>query len=367
MNSRKLLYIVLSLITIGLVFISVSSISEAEYTIGDKLYFIKKQAIWSTIGLFVFFIATKIKLSHVKKYASLFFILCSVLLALVLIPQFSTETLGARRWLYLGPLGGIQPSEILKLAAIIFFSKIFSEAKSLNIKNLAIYLSLPLTLVILEPNLSTAVLVAAIVITLYYVAGGEIVSLFTLCVIGVAISAGLIMSSPYRLARFDSSSYHSSQMTLALTSGGPIGKGFANSEQKYRFLPKISTDSIFAVIGEELGFIGSSLIILLYVLFIATIINISQSTNDTFSSLFAAGVASWISYQSLINVSAVVSIIPLTGVPLPLISYGGSSLITLMFALGLVYSISRENKKEDHHHRQPSHPGHRTNQPTKKR
>jgi cell division protein FtsW len=366
MNSRKLLYIVLSLLTIGLVFISVSSISEAEYTVGDKLYFIKKQAVWSAIGLFVFFIATKIKLSHVKKYASLFFILCSILLALVLIPQFSTETLGARRWLYLGPLG-IQPSEILKLAAIIFFSKIFSETKSLNIKNLAIYLSLPLTLVILEPNLSTAVLIAAIVITLYYIAGGEIISLFTLCIIGAAISTGLIMSSPYRLARFDSSSYHSSQMTLALTSGGPIGKGFANSEQKYRFLPKISTDSIFAVIGEELGFIGSSLIILLYILFIATIINISQSTSDVFSTLFAAGVASWISYQSLINVSAVVSIIPLTGVPLPLISYGGSSLVTLMFALGLVYSISRENKKEDHHHRQPPHPGHRANQSTKKR
>lgn len=365
MNSKRVLYITLLLVVTGLIFISVSSISEAEHTVGDKLYFIKKQAIWSALGLMFFYAASKINITSLKKYTPSLFFFCLGLLGLVLIPQFSTETLGARRWLNIGPLG-IQPSELLKLASIFFFAKLFSNKQTLEIKHLLLYLVPALILVILEPNLSTAVLISAMVITIYYVAGGEIVSLFFLCLTGAIISTGLILSSPYRLARFDSSSYHSSQMTLALTSGGPIGKGFANSEQKYRFLPKISTDSIFAVIGEELGFIGSSFIVFCYILLIATIINISQSTNDAFSSLFATGVASWISYQSLINISAVTSIIPLTGVPLPLISYGGSSLISIMIALGLVYSISRENQKENHHHRQPSHSSNRADQSPKK-
>ena len=358
MNAKKLLFAVFTLLALGLVFISVSSISEADYTAGDKLYFIKKQLIWSVIGIFTFFIATKINLGLIKKYSFFFFVLSLILLGLIFVPNLSTQTLGARRWLDLGFIG-VQPSEILKLGALIFFSKLFSDIKGLNIKNLIIYLGIPLTLVILEPNLSTAVLIAAIVITLYYLAGGEIVSLFALCVTAVLISVILIATSPYRRARLDSTSYHSSQMVIALTSGNIIGKGFANSEQKYRFLPKISTDSIFAVIGEELGFVGGLAIISLYLFLILTTINIGQSATDKFSSLFCTGTACWLAYQSLINISAVVALIPLTGVPLPLISYGGSSLVTLMFALGLVYSISSENQKDSHHHRHSPHSRHR--------
>jgi cell division protein FtsW len=375
-RNYSLIICVSILLLIGLIFISVSSISEATYTIGDKLYFVKKQLLWSCLGLFSFFIASKIKLESLKKWALPMFVVSLIPLSIILIPQFSNQTLGARRWLDLGIIG-IQPSEILKFCSVIFFSKIFSQDATRNIKNLVVYLILPLILIILEPNLSTAILIAVIVITIYYTAGGEIFSLFALCSFAVIISLVLVLSSPYRIARFNSlfsledpgksTSYHSNQMILALTSGHWTGKGFANSDQKYRFLPKISTDSILAVIGEETGFIGLSVIIYIYIYLADFIYKISQNTSDSFASLVAIGIGSWIAFQSLINISAVVALIPLTGVPLPFISYGGSSLITIMAAMGLiqniqnhnlVYSNNRENKKNYHHHRHPSHTSH---------
>ena len=374
MNKSNLIVATLLLLIIGLLFISLSSISEAVYTAGDKFYFIKKQLIWSVIGGISFLTASKIKFIYLNKYAKTFFLISIGLLLIVLIPQFGNQTLGARRWFDLG-LFGIQPSEIFKLSAVIFFSKMFADNSSRNIKNLIIYLGIPLTLIILEPNLSTAILIAAIIFTIYYLSGGEIASLFTLCLLAIIASLILVFTSPYRQERFhslidpeNSSSYHSSQIILALTSGHWIGKGLANSDQKYRFLPKVSTDSILAVIGEETGFFGCLSIIFIYLFLILQIISVGRHSPDPFCSLLTISIACWIAYQSLINISAIVALIPLTGVPLPLISYGGSSLVTLMFALGLVqniqlhsvlvYSDNREKIKIRYHHRHPSHSGH---------
>jgi cell division protein FtsW len=152
-------------------------------------------------------------------------------------------------------------------------------------------------------------------------------------------------------------------MTLTLSSGHIFGKGFANSDQKYRYLPKISTDSILAVIGEETGLIGVSFIIILYFMLISSIFTIaSMQVPHSFEALFSFGVGCWIGFQSLINMSAVVSLIPLTGITLPLISYGGSSLIMILFSLGLIYNLlyfnQHENKQGHRHHRQPSHSSH---------
>ena len=368
----------LILLTIGLLFISVSSISEAVYTAGDKFYFIKKQLLWSGIGIVAFLFFSKIKLEFIKKYSQTFFYGCIILLSALLLPKLSSVTLGARRWLDLGVVG-IQPSEILKLASVIFFAKLFSQESKRNIKSLIIYLGIPIVLIILEPNLSTAILISAIVMTIYYLSGGEIKELFTLCLVAALLSSVLVFTSPYRRARLNSlvnsensdTSYHTNQMILALTSGHWTGKGFANSEQKYRYLPKISTDSILAVIGEETGFVGTASIIFLYIYLILLIVKVARNSSTQFNFLLCMGVACWLSYQSLINISAVVAIIPLTGVPLPLVSYGGSSLVTLMIALGLVQNIQRQNElvysdkretaEDHHHHRNPSHSSHRTN------
>lgn len=371
MKSSKFILIVSILLTIGLVFISISSITEASNTIGDKFFFIKKQLIWSLVGIASFSLASTIPLTLVKKFATPVYIFASTLLAIILIPSLGNSALGARRWLDLGVVG-IQPSEIFKLAAIIFFANTFSQEKYRHLKYLVLFLTVPLSLVVLEPNMSTAILIAAITITIFYVANGNLASIIAICSVAMLISTLLIIISPYRKARFDQTSYHSNQMTLTLTSGQLTGKGFANSDQKYRYLPKISTDSILAVIGEETGFIGVSLIISLYYVLISDIFTLSTfQVKYSFKYLLILGIGCWIAYQSLINMAAVVSLIPLTGVTLPLISYGGSSLVTVLFGLGLInnliYSTRYEDQQDRSNHRNPSHPSHRAHKPSQKR
>ncbi|MEI8067837.1 MAG: putative peptidoglycan glycosyltransferase FtsW [Candidatus Shapirobacteria bacterium] len=377
MKKSPLLFLVFSLIAIGLVFISISSLTEASSSMGDKFFFLKKQSLWLVLSIICFYITSKIKLDFIKKFSFSIYIATLIALLLVLVPGLSNETLGARRWLNLG-IFSIQPSEILKFTSIIYFSFLFSIKEKRNIKSLIFYLSIPFALIILEPNLSTAILISAIIISIYYLSGGEIMPLFKLCGVAVFLSLLLIILSPYRYARLktllnpqaeqSTSSYHSNQIILALSSGGLFGKGFANSDQKYRYLPKISTDSILAVIGEEMGFFGIMVILLIYIYLITYLIKLSQIIPDPFQSLLVASVGCWIAYQSLINISAIVAIIPLTGVPLPFISYGGSSLLTLLSAVGLVHNIEKQNHlliyskgeikgstKENNHHRHPSH------------
>ena len=368
-----LIFLTSILIIIGFLFISISSLAEASNIAGDKFFFLKKQLTWLFIGCIAFLITSKIPTETIKKISPYLYFSSLFLLLLVLIPQLGDKTLGARRWLNIG-FTEIQPAEILKLFSIIYFAKLFSQTEKRTIKNLIFYLGIPFALIIAQPNLSTAILISAIVITIYYLSGGEIIHLFILGLFATILSYILIISSPYRLARLQglaTGSYHSDQIIMALASGGIFGKGFANSDQKYRFLPKISTDSIVAVIGEETGIIGIVTIVLLFVFLIANLFKIANNSKNSFESLLVSGIGSWIAYQALINISAIVALIPLTGVPLPFISYGGSSLISLMSAIGLAYNIDRNRSKllyysadankqknpENHlHNRHPSHP-----------
>lgn len=371
-----LIFTIFSLIIIGIIFIAISSLTEASQSTGDKYYFIRKQAIWLSIGLTAFIVGTKIKFNWLKSNVSLFYYGAIFLLLIVLIPKIGNQVSGARRWLDLG-IVGIQPSEIYKMASILFFSYLFSQNNKRTIKNLLIFLVPGLFLILLEPNFSTLVLVTATIFTLFYLSGGEILPIFTLTLGAIIISFLLIIISPYRSARLktlinsgqsSTIDYHSNQMLLALASGGFSGKGFANSDQKYRYLPKISTDSILAVIGEETGFIGIVIVISLYILLITQVFAISRYSTDPFVTLVIQGIAILIAFQSLINISATCAIIPLTGVPLPLISYGGSSLVTLLFGLGLaqnlLYSNNCETPKNHYNRRQPPHSGHRINSST---
>ncbi|MFA6007047.1 MAG: putative peptidoglycan glycosyltransferase FtsW [Candidatus Shapirobacteria bacterium] len=370
--SQTFLYtIILSII--GLLFISSASLFEAEKTIGDPYFFLKKQLIWIVLGLICLLITSRLKISFFMNNSFRFYALSLITLILVLIPGIGVKVLGARRQIDFG-FFNFQPSELFKLAAVIFFSYLFSLPEKRNLKNLAIYLFLPLILVIAEPNLSTTVMIAAIVITIYYLSGAEITSLFSAAFVITIFSLVLILVSPYRLARVKTLlnqqtntdlNYHSEQLILSLASGGLNGKGFANSDQKYKFLPKISTDSILAVIGEETGFIGLSLITYLFLLLISRLIKISQTTPDTFEKLLVSGIACWIAYQGLINFAAIVALIPLTGIPFPFIAYGGSSLITLFTAIGLAINIEKkypqllyskhDQESKNNSHRHPSH------------
>ncbi len=388
-NKSPLLFLVFSLVFIGLVFISISSLSEANSTIGDKFFFIKKQGFWLILGIICYYITSKLKIETVKKFAFIFYSISILGLILVLVPGFGNEALGAKRWLNLG-FTSIQPSEILKLSSIIYFSYLFAKEEKRHIKNLIFYLGIPFALIIIEPNLSTAILISAIVGSIYYISGGEVMPLLGIVSVIILLSIPLIFLSPYRSARLKTflepqqnqsgSSYHSNQIILTLSSGGLFGKGFANSDQKYKFLPKISTDSILAVIGEEVGFVGIFVVLLIYLSLINYLLKFSQTIDDPFQALLVSGTACWIAYQSLINISAIAALIPLTGVPLPFISYGGSSLLTLFIAIGLVRNVEKnqktliylkgdhhQNQKNDHHHRDSSHSSLRTHQTIAKR
>jgi cell division protein FtsW len=353
-NSKRspLITLIFSLLIIGFTFISISSLTEANNTAGDRFYFLRKQGFWIIISLLAFFLFSKIKLNLIKKLSGFFYFFSIICLILVLIPGLSNSILGARRWLNLG-IFSFQPSELLKLSSVIYFANLFSQESKKNLTNLLIYLIGPFILIILEPNLSTALLIFAISISMFYLSGGKIMPIISICLCFIIVAFILIVTSPYRLTRLQTlvnpqtseSSYHSNQIILSLSSGGFFGKGFANSDQKYRFLPKVSTDSILAIIGEEMGFLGVATIIIIYASLTIRLIKISSLIKDQFDSLIVSGTACWISFQALINIAAIANIIPLTGIPLPLISYGGSSLVTLMIALGLTHNIEKRTIK----------------------
>lgn len=384
MNPKKtILLSSITLTLIGLLFLGLSSSSESINTSGNPYFFLHKQLIWIGIGLIAFLFGKFININFLYKKSFWFYVLSIILLLIVLIPSIGTQTLGARRWIDLGFIG-VQPSEISKILCLIFFSAYFTSGE-FKLKNFLILIVIPIVLILLEPNLSTAVIFAATIFILYYLSGGNILNITLISLCGFAIGILLIILTPYRQARLQTllqpqadteSSYHSNQLLLTLASGGITGKGFANSTQKYRFLPKISTDSIFAVIGEEIGFVGSVAIILLYTLLITSLLKLGSIVANHFYGLIVVGVALMITLQAVINICAVIALIPLTGVPLPFISYGGTSLITMFFAIGitqnnqytsnLIYS-SHNAFENNHHHRNSPHSRHRNHNPATRR
>jgi len=346
-----LLFYISSLVIIGLLFISVSSLFEAQASQGDPFFFLRKQALWVGIGFLLFLISSVLNLEFFRKYSFYFYLFSIILLIAVLIPGLGVKVLGARRWFDLGPIN-IQPSEIFKLISVIFFSALFADPKQSTFKNLFLFLIPAFTLIVFEPNLSTAILIGAIVFSIYYLSGGPNFPLFLTFLIFFVLGIGLVIFSPYRLARFKTllnqeenpnQNYHRQQIIISLASGGWSGKGIANSDQKYKFLPKISTDSILAIVGEETGFIGLSGLIFLFISLIVYLFKLAKIVIKPFEKLLVSGFACWLSYQALINFSAIVSLIPLTGIPFPFISYGGSSLLTLFIAAGLVRNIEKRH------------------------
>jgi len=336
----------------GLSVLATSSHSESLSIFGNPFHFVRMQALWLIVGFIVFLITTLIPIKLVKKLATPVFLLSLVLLVLVLIPGFSQNILGARRWLKLGPIY-IQPTEIAKFSLILYLSKLFSQSSKVNIKNLILILVPPVILIVLEPDLGTTAILVFVALNLFFLAKGNVVHLLSLALLSILLTGIFITTSPYRMARLKTlispehdplgKSYHANQLTLALGSGGLFGRGFGNSQQKYQYLPEVSTDSIMAVVGEELGFFGLTIFTISFILFIGKIFNIAKNKTDPFQQLLVSGTGVWIAAQGLTNLAAIAIMIPITGVPFPLVSYGGSSLLTLLAMLGLVYNIERRS------------------------
>ena len=334
---------------IGLVAVYNASVVEAFNDFNDRYYFVKQQAAWLILGLFVYFATALLPLAFYKKIALPFLIVSLLSLVLVLIPGLGQRLQGARRWLSLG-FFRFQPSELLKVSLVVYLATWLTANREM--KKLALLLTVCLGLIMLQPDLGTAVVVAMIGFGLFYISGAKTRDL--LLVVSTLILAGLflIFSSSYRLDRLKTfieptgdplgRSYHINQVLLGLGSGGLFGVGLGRSRQKYAYLPEATTDSIFTIIGEELGFVGGLVLISLLLSLSLLAFRIAFSARDQHGRLLAAGVAILFSTQTFVNLASMVALIPLTGIPLPLISYGGSALVTTFAALGILASVARD-------------------------
>ena len=332
-----------------------ASVVTAFQDFADKYFYLRQQAIWTILGLGSLFFFSKLDYHRLEKIAFPTVFLSIVLLVLVLIPGFGIQALGARRWLSLG-FTSIHPAEFAKLSLIIYFSLLFSKSK--RTLSFLIIFGIFLSLIMFEPDLGTAVIFAAFSLSIYFCSGQTFLGPLFLSLIGFLTGVFLIFASPYRRERLLTfldltrdplgASYHIRQVLLALGSGGLWGLGLGASRQKYYYLPESMTDSIFAIIGEELGFFGTSLLVFVFLLIVIQGIKIADSAPDSFGRLLAVGITSLIGFQAFVNLAAMVALAPLTGIPLPFISYGGSSLIVILTASGILLNISKQTslKKE---------------------
>jgi cell division protein FtsW len=275
-----------------------------------------------------------------------------VMLLAVFIPGVGVKVLGAHRWINLH-LFVLQPAEFVKLTLAIYLAAWFSNREKGRFMAFLLLMGIVLGLVMLEPDMGTTIIILSEAFILYFLSGGNVTHfLATIPVIGI-VGLILIKLAPYRAQRLatffnpsqdlGSSSYHVRQILIALGSGGFFGIGIGNSLQKYAYLPENTTDSIFAIIGEELGFVGASILICLFIAVIWRGIAIALSTKDPFGKLLAGGIVAFLGSQILINLGAQTAVLPLTGVPLPFISYGGSALVIDLCSVGILLSIARYN------------------------
>ncbi len=346
--SLTILSLVFGLTIFGVLMVYNASVIEAFQIFSDKYHFLKQQTLWAGIGWLMLLLTTFIPLDLIKKLAPLALLFNIFLLILVLIPGLSNQTYGARRWINLFGFT-LQPTELIKLTLVIYLAAWLDKDRP--VWPYLVILGVILGLVMLQPDLGTSIVIILTAVLVYYSSGAKLIYLFLLGAIGSLLGSSLILFSDYRKARLMTflnpssdplgSSYHVRQALIAIGSGGWWGLGLGQSRQKYQFLPQVTTDSIFAIIAEELGFVGASLLIIALFFFIYKALNLAKLAPNNFQKLLAIGITSWIGIQTIINLSAMLSLLPLTGVPLPFISYGGSSLVVTLIGVGLLLNISR--------------------------
>jgi cell division protein FtsW len=345
---RGLLFLTLALVLVGVVAVADASAPQAVNVFGDKFYFARQQLVWGALGIVGLFIASKVHYLFWEKLATPIFILSILFLVVVLIPQIGTEALGARRWIVLGTVS-IQPSELVKFGLAVYLAKVAAKGKGL----LSYFLPLAavLGLIMLQPDLGTALVVGAIGMVQILLSGINLFYFLVAIGVGAVSSFILIITSSYRRERLMSfleqtqdplgRSYHIRQVLLALGSGGLFGVGLGQSRQKYLFLPEAATDSVFAIIAEELGFVGAAILIFLFAFYVYKAFKIVRGAPDKFSQILGAGLLAWIGGQTFLNIGSMVALVPLTGVPLPFISYGGSALVMVLVSTGILLNISK--------------------------
>lgn len=332
----------------GLVAIYDASVVDAFRTFEDKFHYVKQQSIWIVVGIIVALITANLPIQLIKKNAHILYGITLFLMIIVLIPGIGSKLLGARRWIDLGFMV-LQPSELLKITLAIYLAKWLEQERSL--KHFLILLGINIGLIMLQPDLGTAIITVAVSFMVYCLSGAKIKEIISFSAILVLAISSLILFSPYRMERMKTfidptvdplgSSYHINQVLYGLGSGGVSGVGLGRSRQKYAYLPEATTDSIFVIIAEEFGFIGSSLFIITLIGLLTASFKVALNVHDKFDKLLSSSITLLFLIQIFVNLSSMVALVPLTGVPLPFISYGGSSLVTNFIALGLLINIAK--------------------------
>ncbi len=348
-----LFFIPIVLCFIGLFFVFEASSIRSFSEVGDSFYYLKHQLMWLVLGTVLMIIFSLIDY-HKWYYLSFLFMLATIgLLVLVLIPHLGSEAGGARRWIDLG-FFNLQPTEFAKFSTILYLSSWFIHRERRRFFSFFILLGILMFLIMLQPDMGTAIIIFSLSVIIYYLAGIELGCLLLFLPASFGAFLLLVKISPYRfkriLAFFNPSldplgiTYHINQILISLTHGGIFGRGFGASRQKYLFLPEAHTDSIFAIIGEEVGFVGSLALIGVFILFVYLLYKVSVNAQDRFGKLLAGGIFAFFSLQIIINLSSMVNLMPLTGVPLPFISYGGSHVLTSFMLMGILINIAKKSK-----------------------
>lgn len=352
-----LMLLLLGLLLFGLVMLSSAGSVLGFQRFHDSNFFLKKQIINILIGFGFFLVTYQIDYRRWRAWSVPMMIAVVGLLLVVFLPGIGSYFLGAHRWVNLG-FFLLQPSELAKIALIVYLAA-WLEKREGHLNSwrgalLPFLLSVGVVagLIIAEPDLGTTTILIVMAMVLYFLAGGPWRYMLGLLSAGVATVFLLIKIAPYRAQRFTvflnpaldplGIGYHLNQALLAIGSGGWFGLGLGHSRQKFNYLPEPAGDSIFAIMAEELGFIAVVLFLLAWGLVIYRGIQIARHAPDRFAQLAAAGITVWLGFQTLLNIAALSKVVPLTGVPLPLLSYGGSSIITSMAAIGILLNISRQ-------------------------
>jgi cell division protein FtsW len=319
--------------------------------IGDSFYYLKRHLASLFVGALALYAGFKMDHGILKHWSTHIICVTLFLLLIVFIPGAGIGLGGARRWVYFG-LFTFQPAELAKIALIIFLAKELSSKPLASAMWPALAATLTAFLLILkEPDLGTAMIIAMIAFAIFFLAGTPIKHFIAVIIVSISGLLFISLTSAYRMKRLlaylnpwsdpRGVGFHIIQSLIAVGSGGLFGVGLGASKQKFFYLPQNYTDFIFAIFCEEMGLIGALGIILLFLLFVGRGIRIARSAPDAFSMLLSAGIVSWIGFQAILNMCVVVGILPTTGIPLPFISYGGTSLIATLFGVGLLLNISQ--------------------------
>ena len=358
-STKSLFFSVLALVVIGLVTIASAGVFYGETRFGDDYFFLKRQLLGVGIGMVALFAFQYVDYHFWRRFAFPLFLITLISLVAVLIPGIGDRVYGASRWLSIGPFS-FQPSEMAKFSFVLYLAAWFSRRERKMVGDFfedlvpfLVVLGFLGFLILKQPDTGTFGLIFLISVAVYFVAGARISHLLGIFSAGMVMLAILIKVAPYRLQRFlvflnpdfdpKGAGYQVNQALIAIGSGGLFGLGLGLSRQKFNYLPEPVTDSIFAIFSEEWGFFVSVLLIAIFVFIGWQGLRIARLAPDDFGRYAAAGIVSWVVFQAFINIAAATAIIPLTGIPLPFVSYGGTSVVFLMAAMGILIRIGKDS------------------------